>query len=144
MSSYSSLTAEYFVHEGKPHYNFANKIAHSNFYKTMVPWRTRYENQVGERKPLPVYFGNVPQHTWIYGNLDYSFNKQHRHLQGEDWYPDRKNKSLGSKRGGIKTGNTGVSKYMKLHADMIPRGCYREIQKYQSCTADKAKAECLN
>jgi len=27
---------------------------------------------------------------------------------------------------------------------MIPRGCYREIQKYQACIAEKNKATCLN
>jgi hypothetical protein len=33
---------------------------------------------------------------------------------------------------------------MQLTPDMIPKGCYREIQKYQSCTAENSKGECVN
>jgi len=126
-STYGAMTPEYFHHEGKPHYNLANKLIHSKAYKTLNPFRTRYENVAGERKQLPVYFGNIPSQTWLYGNLDYTFNKQHRHIQNEDWYPDRKNKSLGSKNGGIRSGNTGASKGMALILEFVPKGCMREI-----------------
>jgi hypothetical protein len=28
---------------------------------------------------MPFFFGHIPQLSWVYGNLDYSFNKYHRH-----------------------------------------------------------------
>jgi hypothetical protein len=28
---------------------------------------------------MPYFLGHVPQFSWVYGNLDYSFNKYHRH-----------------------------------------------------------------
>ena len=36
------------------------------------------------------------------------------------------------------------SKFMTLQSSLIPRGCYREIRKYQSCAAEKSGAACMN
>ena len=33
---------------------------------------------------------------------------------------------------------------MALQPQMIPKGCYREIRKYQSCTANSGKDKCFN
>jgi hypothetical protein len=48
-------------------------------YKKLNPVRSRYEYTPGEMTQMPFYFSNVPESSWIYGNLDYSFNKYHRH-----------------------------------------------------------------
>jgi len=51
----------------------------------------------------------------LYGNLDYSFNKKHILIQAhDDWYPDRKAKTLGQPEGGFKYPNGKASKYMTL------------------------------
>jgi hypothetical protein len=77
--------------------------------------------------------------------LDYSFNKYHRHYQAhDDWYPDRKGKSLGFKNGGGCDNSMKISKYMTLIPNFIPRGCYKEIRKYQLCAAGKGAEACLN
>lgn len=95
---------------------------------------------------MPFFLGLVPQIHWLYGNLDYSLNKTHRHYQAhDDWYPDRKAKTLGHKQGSMCQPNLKTSKYMTLAPSMIPRGCQREIKKYQICEAGaKNKEECLN
>jgi len=81
----------------------------------------------------------------VYGNLDYSFNKYHRHIQAHDeWYPDRKSKTLGHKNGGQCNPNMKQSKFMVLQHQTLPRGCYREIQKYNLCSNQKGKEACLN
>jgi len=36
------------------------------------------------------------------------------------------------------------SKYMTLRPNMIPRGCYKEIRKYQKCVDDKSKDACFS
>ena len=36
------------------------------------------------------------------------------------------------------------SKFMALKSDKIPRGCYREIRKFQSCAASKGNDACFN
>lgn len=101
MIGYHSAMPEYFIHEGKPHWNLGNQIVHSDLYKKLNPLRQRYEPQVEEMTQVPFYFGHIPQLSWVYGNLDYSFNKYHRHIQAHDeWYPDRKAKALGHKNGG--------------------------------------------
>ena len=144
-NSYGSVTTEYFHHEGKPHYNLGNYLIHSNLYKKLNPVRQRYEAKAGEYTQAPFYFGFVPQETWVYGNLDYSFNKYHRHIQAhDDWHPDRKGKTLGDKSGGAQSPNMQHSKYLTLQSQKIPRGCFREIRKYQACTAEQNKEACLN
>jgi len=40
--------------------------------------------------------------------------------------------------------NKKQSKYLVLQPTMIPRGCYREIRKYQSCANDVGAAKCNN
>ena len=40
--------------------------------------------------------------------------------------------------------NMKHSKFMTLTAQTIPRGCYREIRKYQACVTEKGKDGCLN
>ena len=37
-----------------------------------------------------------------------------------------------------------TSKYMTLKPSMIPRGCYREIRKYQMCAAENSSDACVN
>lgn len=94
---------------------------------------------------MPFFFGHIPQLSWVYGNLDYSFNKHHRHYQShDDWYPDRKGKTLGVKNGGQANPNMKQSKFMALQPQFIPKGCYREIRKYQACTASSGKEKCFN
>lgn len=94
---------------------------------------------------MPFYLGHVPQFNWVYGNLDYSFNKYHKHYQAhDDWYPDRKNKSLGFKNGGFADNTMKLSKYMTLIPNFIPRGCYKEIRKYQMCADKKSAQACFN
>jgi hypothetical protein len=36
------------------------------------------------------------------------------------------------------------SEFMTLKPSKIPRGCYREIRKYQSCAGDKGSSNCAN
>jgi len=36
------------------------------------------------------------------------------------------------------------SKYMTLQPNFIPKGCFREIQKYQACAASSGKEACFN
>jgi len=94
---------------------------------------------------MPYFLGHVPQFSWVYGNLDYSFNKHHRYYQAhDDWYPDRKAKTLGVKNGGFMDPTGKQSKYLTLQHNFIPRGCYREIRKYQLCAAKSSKEACIN
>mmetsp|Transcript_17376 Transcript_17376/g.29230 ORF Transcript_17376/g.29230 Transcript_17376/m.29230 type:complete len:84 (+) Transcript_17376:14-265(+) len=76
---YESHVPEYFVHEGKPHYNLGNKFVHSDLYKKLNPLRQRYAQEANQGYvQMPFYFGHIPQLSWVYGNLDYSFNKYHK------------------------------------------------------------------
>jgi len=94
---------------------------------------------------MPTYFGHIPQLSWVYGNLDYSFNKYQRHIQShDDWLPDRKGKGLGLKNGGFVSPNMLQSKYMVLKPNFIPKGCYREIRKYNACATTNGKDNCMN
>ena len=129
---YHSASTEWIKHEGKPHYNLGNKIVHSDLYKKLNPLRQAYEYRPdGDSTQLPFFFGHIPQLSWVYGNLDYSLNKYHRHYQAhDDFYPDRKGKTLGHKNGGMCNPNMKNSKFMTLQSSQIPRGCYREIRKY--------------
>lgn len=77
---YHSANPEYYYHPGKPHYNLGNKIVHSNMYKKLNPLRQEYGVTIGEHQQMPFFFGHIPQLSWVYGNLDYSFNKYHRHI----------------------------------------------------------------
>ena len=93
---------------------------------------------------MPFYLGVVPQFWWLYGNLDYSMDKYHKHYQAhDDWVPDRKNKTLGAKQGGFNSPVMKNSKYMQLIASKIPRGCFREIRKYQSCAKEAGSDKCV-
>jgi hypothetical protein len=142
---YHSQVPEYFWHQGKPHYNLGNAIVHSDLYKKMNPLRANFDYVPGEYSQMPFYFGHIPQLSWLWGNLDYSFNKQHRHIQAhDDWYPDRKNKTLYIKNGGQCNLNMKQSKFMTLRPTQIPRGCYREIRQFQSCAANKGTDACAN
>ena len=77
---YHSASTGWITHENKPHYNWGNLIIHSAAYKRMNPLRQNYDYQPnGELTQLPFYFGHIPQLSWVYGNLDYAFNKYHRH-----------------------------------------------------------------
>lgn len=94
---------------------------------------------------MPYFLGHVPQFNWIYGNLDYSFHKHHRHIQAhDDWYPDRKGKTLGVKNGGFCDQSMRNSKYMTLQQSQIPRGCLKEIRKYNLCSEQKGKDSCMD
>merc|ERR1712167_264209 len=46
--------------------------------------------------------------------------------------------------GGQCNPNMKQSKFMTLQYSTIPRGCYREIQKYHACAAKEGKEACLN
>jgi len=114
-------------------------------YKKLNPLRANYDYVPGEYSQMAFYFGHIPQLSWLWGNLDYTFNKNHRHIQAhDDWYPDRKNKTLFLKNGGQCNLNMKQSKFMTLKPSEIPKGCYREIRKYQSCAADKGTGNCSN
>lgn len=53
-------------------------------------------------KSVPLFYGVPPGGVWLYGNLDYTMNKEHKLIQAhDDWYPDRKAKPLGMKNGGL-------------------------------------------
>lgn len=131
---YASNPPEYFYQ--KSHWNWGNAFVHSDWYKksSMNPFgytRQYFDYQVGQYTQMPFYMGHVPQLSWVYGNLDYSFNKYHRHYQShDDWLPDRKNKTLGHKNGSMTNSNLKHSKFMVLQPQKVPRGCYREIRKY--------------
>lgn len=140
---YGSINPEYYYQ--KPHYDFANKIIHSNFYKTVNPLRTLYSYEPERLIQMPTYFSHYPQFSWLYGHLDYSFDKYHRHYQAhDDWYPDRKNKSLGFKNGGFCDPSKRNMKYMGLQRDIAPRGCAKEIRKYHLCKENNPAQECFN
>ena len=135
---YSSILPEYYTQ--KTHYNWGNAVIHSDIYKKMNPIRARYDYQPNEYMQMPFYLGSVPQLNWLYGNLDYSFNKHHKHYQAhDDWMPDRKARTLGTRQGGFCQPNMKNSKYMTLLPNMIPRGCYREIRKFQACQSANGK-----
>lgn len=92
-----------------------------------------------------MYMGTIPQSTWLYGNLDYSYSKYHRHIQAhDDWYPDRKNKSLGFKNGGFCDPTLRHSVGLVFRRREIPRGCMKEVIRYQDCAKNSDGAECLN
>ena len=141
---YSSNLPEYYWQKG--HYNLGNKVVHSDFYKKVFnPIRARYDYKPNDYSQMPYFLGHVPQLSWVYGNLDYSFNKYHRHYQAhDDWYPDRKGKTLGMKNGGFCEPIMKQSKYMTLLPSFIPRGCYKEIRKYQICANRDHHDVCLN
>merc|ERR1712151_1258426 len=135
---YSSNVPEYYWQ--KPHYNWGNAVIHSDLYKKINPIRARYDYKPNDYTQMPFYLGVVPQFWWLYGNLDYSFNKYHKHYQAhDDWMPDRKNKTLGAKQGGMNQPIMKNSKYMTLIPNFMPRGCYRQVRKYQECAATIGK-----
>ena len=74
---YSSNFPEYYWQKG--HYNLGNKIIHSDLYKSLNPIRAHYDYNPNNYSQMPYFLGHVPQTSWVYGNLDYSFNKYHRH-----------------------------------------------------------------
>jgi hypothetical protein len=140
---YSSNFPEYFWQKG--HYNLGNKLVHSDLYKALNPIRARYDYKPNDYSQMPFFLGHIPQFSWVYGNLDYSFHKYHRHYQAhDDWYPDRKGKTLGHKNGGFCETSMKFSKYMTLIPNFIPRGCYKEIRKFQACAARRNADHCLN
>lgn len=142
-SFYSSNYPEYFWQ--KPHYDLANKVMHSNLYKSINPLRTYYDYQPERLVAMPTFLGQIPQMSWLYGNLDYSFQKFHRHYQTHDeWYPDRKNKSLGFKQGGFCDRTMRNPKYITLKRDQAPRGCAKEIRKYHLCKEKNGSEACFN
>jgi len=140
---YSSSFPEYYWQ--KPHYNLGNKFFHSTLYKKLNPLRIKNDYDPNGQTQMPIYLGVVPQISWLYGNLDYSYHKYHRHYQAHDeWYPDRKNKSLGFKNGGFCEPTKTTSKYMTLQPEEMPRGCAREVRAYKMCTAEKGSKNCFN
>jgi len=139
---YASNFPEYYWQ--KPHYNLGNKLVHSDAYKAMNPLRQHYDYNPNDYSQMPYFLGHIPQLNWIYGNLDYSFHKYHRHYQAhDDWYPDRKGKTLGHKNGGFCDPTLRLSKYMTLQPVFIPRGCQREIKRYQVCASEKSDQACF-
>jgi hypothetical protein len=140
---YSSNFPEYYWQKG--HYNLGNKVIHSDLYKKLNPIRARYDYKPNDYSQMPFFLGHIPQFSWVYGNLDYSFHKYHRHYQAhDDWQPDRKAKTLGHKNGGFCENSMKFSKYMTLISNFIPRGCYKEIRKFQLCATRSGADHCLN
>jgi hypothetical protein len=138
-----STSPEYYWQ--KPHYDLFNKLVHSNVYKTLNPIRIKYDYEPGRLTQLPVFLGKVPEVSWLYGHLDYTYSKYHRHYQAHDeWYPDRKNKSLGFKEGGFCDPSGRNPKYISLESRQHPRGCQREVRKYHNCKSDNPESECFN
>lgn len=95
---------------------------------------------------MPQYLnGRYPHQTWLWGNLDYIANKYHRHYQAhDDWYLDRKNKTLYDKNGSVRELDNEPTYGVTLKPNYIPRGCQREIKKYRDCQSSKGEAECFN
>ena len=140
---YSSNFPEYYWQ--KPHYDLANKVVHSDLYKKLNPIRARYDYKPNDYTQMPWFLGKLPQFDWLYGNLDYSFNKYHRHYQvHDDWYPDRKGKTLGHKNGSFCSPTMKNSKYMTLRPNFMPRGCYKEVRSYQMCVAKSSADACFS
>ena len=140
---YSSVTPEYYWQ--KPHYNLGHKVITSDLYKKINPLRAKYDYNPNEYVQMPFYLGVVPQHWWLYGNLDYNMDKYHKHYQAhDDWVADRKQKTLGAKQGGFNSPVMKNSKYMTLTHSKIPRGCHREIRKYQDCSKKSGKEQCFD
>lgn len=141
LNFYSSIAPEYYLQ--KRHYNWGNQVITSDLYKKLNPIRARYDYAPNEYTQMPFYLGMVPQFSWLYGNLDYNMNKYQKHIQAhDDWVPDRKGKALGMKNGGFCSPVMKNSKYMQLIPSRIPRGCFNEIRKYQSCAKDNGKERC--
>lgn len=135
---YSSIFPEYYWQ--KPQHDLGNRIVHSDLHKALNPIRSRYDYKPNDYSQMPFYLGSVPQLNWLYGSLDYSFQKYHKQYQAhDDWVPDRKAKTLGTRQGGHCNPNMKNSKFMTLVPSMIPRGCYREIRKFQSCQTANGK-----
>jgi len=143
-SFYGSRMPEYY--EQKWHWDLGNKIAHSSLYKALNPIReVRDYAYGGGDVHMPWYLGRMPQATWVYGTLDYTCNKYHRHIQShDDWLPDRKMKPLGVLEGGTMMPNMQNSMGMKIKHEYMPRGCLREFKKYQSCSAENGANNCTN
>ena len=95
---------------------------------------------------MPVYLNSrIPHQSWLWGNLDYMGNKYHRHYQAhDDWYHDRKNKTLYDKSGSVWEHSTEMSYGCTLKPTMVPWGCQREIKKYNDCSDSKGEGECFN
>ena len=144
LNFYSSIQPEYYWQ--KPHYNLGNKMITSDLYKKVNPIRARYDYHPGDYTQMPFFLGVVPQFWWLYGNLDYNMDKYHKQYQAhDDWLPDRKAKTLGAKQGGFNSPIMKNSKYMTINYNQIPRGCFREIRKYQACTKQTGdKDRCLD
>ena len=136
---YSSIQPEYYWQ--KTHYNWGNYVIHSDTYKMLNPIRARYDYKPNDYTQMPFYLGSVPQFNWLYGSLDYSFQKYHKHYQAhDDWVPDRKAKTLGTRQGGHCNPVMKNSKYMTLQHNMIPKGCLREIRRFQACAGDASQS----
>ena len=140
---YSSTLPEYYWQ--KPHYNWGNAVIHSDIYKKINPIRARYDYNPNDYTQMPWYLGSVPQFNWLYGSLDYSFQKYHKHYQAhDDWVPDRKARTLGTRQGGACQQVMKNSKYMTLVQSMIPRGCYRQIRNFKTCTTANPGEACMD
>lgn len=140
---YGSVTTEYLWQ--KPHYDLANKFLTSKVYKSINPLRTYYDYQPGRLTHQPMFLGHYPVASWLYGNLDYSYAKYHRHYQAHDeWYPDRKNKSLGFKNGGFCDMTMRNPKYIGFIQEHIPRGCSRMMRNYHTCKENSPDSECFD
>lgn len=115
-------------------------------YKKLNPIREIHDHAYGGADVhMPWYLGRFPQTSWVYGSLDYTNSKYHRHIQShDDWYPDRKAKPLGVLEGGCLMPNMQNSLGMKIKHEIMPRGCLREFKKYQSCSAENGAASCTN
>ena len=138
MRSWTNYSPEYYWQ--KPHLDFANRIIHHPLYKKLNPLHNHYYYRPEQARAEPLYFGVPPGATWLYGNLDYTMNKHHRLYQAhDDWYPDRKNKSLGYKNGALSDKRGNHSTMMRFEKIDYPRGCVREVRKFQDCAKEHGK-----
>jgi hypothetical protein len=137
---YSSIHPGYY-HQ-KPHYDLGNKMVHSSLYKKLVPFRNRYEYAPHTYTTSPHYLGSHPPSTWLYGSIDYTFNKTQIHTQAHnDWYLDRKNKPLGNLQGGLQDPLGMVPDSIGFYPHLIPRGCVKQINLFKKCVKKLGKRE---
>ncbi len=134
MDTFINYSPEYYWQ--KPHLDLANRLIHNRWYKMLNPLHTRNYRRPETEPSRPLYYGVPPESVWLYGNLDYTMNKQHKLYQAhDDWYPDRKAKSLGYKNGALQDKRGSHTTHLALKPTYVPRGCNREIKKFKDCSA---------
>lgn len=123
----------------RPHHNLFNKFFYSNLWKTIYPFHETRDFSVLERQRSAEWYGSAPQGTWVDGVIDYTYNKHNVNSIGHfHMHENRKNKPNKSREiGGDKT------HFLLTHPTfkpiIFPKGCNREIIKYQKCIEEGGK-----